>query len=128
MVNNQRQSELSVAMAETIGDCTPNERYLLLKYSSTMGLCDVAAELGTSANALRIRQNRFGDLPDPIPGLRGYRWPTVTIAEWISNLTRTSGSRSGGNKDGPRATATKRRGRPRKQRHPIGTGRQEGVR
>jgi len=79
-------NKLAVAIADAIPVASSCEQYLLARYGATMSLANVAAELGTTANALRIRQLRCGDLPPRIPGVRGYRWPTMTIASWINGL------------------------------------------
>jgi len=65
---------------------------LLKKYGSTMGFKDIGAEIGTSAGAVRLRQFRIGDLPNPIPYLRESRWPTPEIAMWLCGITGASGA------------------------------------
>lgn len=79
-------NKLAVAIADANPVASSCEQYLLARYGATMSLANVAAELGSTANALRIRQLRCGDLPPRIPGVRGYRWPTMTIASWINGL------------------------------------------
>lgn len=65
-----------------------NER-LLGRYGSTMGYADIACELQTSANAIRLRQFRLGDLPPRIPFLKAARWPTPLIAHWLCSLANS---------------------------------------
>jgi hypothetical protein len=79
------EKPLIAAMATS---CTGTncESYLLARYGATMSLRNLATELGSTPNALRIRQLRCGDLPPRIPGVRGYRWPTTTVAAWISKF------------------------------------------
>jgi hypothetical protein len=79
-------NKLAAAIADANPVASSCEQYLLARYGATMSLANVAAELGTTTNALRIRQLRCGDLPPRIPGVRGYRWPTMTIACWINRL------------------------------------------
>lgn len=79
-------NKLVAAIADAGSVASNCEQYLLARYGATMSLANVAAELGTTVNALRIRQLRCGDLPPRIPGVRGYRWPTITIARWINGL------------------------------------------
>lgn len=79
-------NKLAAAIADANPVASSCEQYLLARYGATMSLANVAAELGTTANALRIRQLRCADLPPRIPGVRGYRWPTMTIAAWINGL------------------------------------------
>ena len=85
---------------------------LLRKYGSTMGAKDIGAEIGTSAGAVRLRQFRIGDLPDPIPYLRENRWPTPTIALWLCGVTDAA------DVDSPPSSRRRhlvaKRGRPRK--------------
>lgn len=58
-------------------------------YGSTMGYREIAQELRTTANAVKLRQFRFGDLPPRIPGLKCARWPTPAIAVWLCSLAGT---------------------------------------
>lgn len=74
------RSSLSDALAQAL-----NQR-LIANHGSTMSMDDIAAELGVTVGALRIRQYRFGDLPPPIPHLRSHRWPTPRIATWLCAL------------------------------------------
>lgn len=74
------RSPLVDALAQAL-----NQR-LIAAHGSTMSMDDIAAELGISVGALRIRQSRFGDLPPPIPHLRSHRWPTPRIATWLCAL------------------------------------------
>lgn len=50
----QHESELAAAMAEVLPAPSHCEQYLLARYGATMSLANLAAELGTTANALRI--------------------------------------------------------------------------
>lgn len=109
----QHENELAAAMAEVLPVPSHCEQYLLARYGATMSLANLAAELGTTANALRIRQLRCGDLPPRIPAMRGYRWPTKTIAAWINALTNTEGPTLPPS-EAPIAAVPKRPGRPRK--------------
>lgn len=108
----QHESELAAAMAEALPAPSHCEQYLLARYGATMSLANLAAELGTTANALRIRQLRCGDLPPRIPAMRGYRWPTKTIAAWINALANTEGPMLPPS-EAPIAAVPKRPGRPR---------------
>lgn len=74
------RSLLSEGLAQAL-----NQR-LIATYGSTMSMNDIAAELGISTGALRIRQSRIGDLPAPIPHLRTHRWPTPRVATWLCAL------------------------------------------
>jgi len=100
------RSPLSDALAEAL-----NQRLIAI-HGSTMSLPDIAAELGITVGALRIRQSRFSDLPAPIPHLRTHRWPTPRIATWLCAFGEhqsTNAMASGRPPGSPRP-----RGRPRK--------------
>src|SRR5690348_15527045 len=120
MTINKPKQKLTAVMAASGFSCVASEQYLLGRYGATMSLSNLATELGTTGNALRIRQFRLGDLPTPIPGLRERRWPTVVIAAWISSLTSPSDLAAQTRAPKSLATAVKRRGRPRKCR-PLGS-------
>ncbi len=113
MVSNQMNENPTAAMAEGGFQCAACEQYLLRRYGATMSLGDIAIELRTTANALRIRQYRLGDLPPAIRGVRGYLCPTPVVADWISGLSRPAHVRS--NVVRTVASAGRRRGRPRKR-------------
>lgn len=105
-------NKLAVAIADVIPVASSCEQYLLARYGATMSLADLAAELGTTANALRIRQLRSGDLPPRIRGMRGYRWPTEKVVAWINGLVDHAGEPSATE---PHALEKPNRpGRPRK--------------
>lgn len=113
MVSNQMNEKLTAATAESGPQYAACEQYLLQRYGATMSLSDIAIELRTTVNALRIRQYRLGDLPPAIQGMRGYLCPTTVVAEWISGLARPSHAPS--NVVRTAAAPVKRRGRPRKR-------------
>lgn len=110
------KQQLTAAMAESDFSCASSEHYLLSRYGATMSLPNVAEELGTTSNALRIRQWRLGDLPTPIAGLRGYRWSTAVIAKWIAGLTGPFNWQAEVRQERRIALAAKQRGRSRKCR------------
>lgn len=106
---------LTAAMAESFPASRNCELFLLSRYGATMSLRDLATELGSTPNALRIRQLRSGDLPARILGIRGYRWPTTAVAAWISGLTGAVDPPTHFDEIAPTREA-KPRGRPRRRR------------
>ena len=118
-----KNNKLAAAIADANPVASSCEQYLLARYGATMSLADLAAELGTTANALRIRQLRCGDLPPRIPAMRGYRWPTKTIAAWINAFADPESTMLSPN-GAPTAAVPRRRGRPRKHAAPCAESRE----
>lgn len=101
-------------------------RRLLSRHGTTMGYVSIAEELGSTPNAVRLRQFRTGDLPRPIQHLKENRWPTPTIAEWLCHLSNPDIEPAIPLTQGHQERASDRpRGRPRLQRQmqvPHGSG------
>ncbi|TAN03253.1 MAG: hypothetical protein EPN36_13320 [Rhodanobacteraceae bacterium] len=108
-----KEMRLPAAIAEAFPLPSNSEQYLLARYGATMSLDDIAAELGTTPNALRIRQLRYRDLPPRIRGMRAYRCPTKTVAAWITALVDDEGE-AAAIRDMEPAHGARRPGRPRK--------------
>lgn len=78
--------------------------YLLAHYGPTLGYEELADLLGTSVNALRLRQARHADLPPSIPHMSKKTWAVPAIVAWLS-----------GEQVGATSRAVRRGGRPRNQ-------------
>lgn len=109
------KNPFTAAIAAALPASESCEQYLLQHYGATMSLENLAQEMGTTTNALRIRQLRCGDLPPRIPGMRGYRWPTKVIAAWINALVEFQ-EETTVTDDAHIARQVRRPGRPRKHR------------